>query len=141
VVQRTAHRLRDELVATMSRVTPAELDEGLAISLVERIVHALNDTGHARLLVWLHLIGAEDDLESIEYGELLCNLARVIHSVRERRDPSQKPSWDDTLFTVQLAALALFGNAVAGAKLRESAGGSEDEFIAWFAKLLHERFA
>ena len=58
----------------------------------------------------------------------------------DRRQNGVEPPFEDTLFTVLLAGLTLFGNAIAGDAMRTSAGLDRDaseRFIAWLGRLLH----
>jgi hypothetical protein len=64
-----------------------------------------------------------------------------VHRLRRARGVTADP--EDTLFTVLLAGLALFGNAIAGEPLRASAGLADDpsanpRFLAWLARLLRD---
>lgn len=136
VVERTAQRLESQIFASLR----GELDEGNAVAMLERVFRALADQGHARLLVWLYLTG-EPAGDPIGYGARMRHIADTVHAMRKAGGSSADP--EDTLFTVLLAGLALFGNAIAGAPLRRSAGldntgDANARFLAWFARLLRE---
>ena len=99
------------------------LDEQNAVHLMTRLFTVLSDQGHARLLVWLYLSGHDDP---IGYGARMREIARTVHRLRRARGVDAPE--EDTLFTVLLAGIALFGDAIAGAPLRRSAGlGSDPE--------------
>jgi hypothetical protein len=131
-VQRTARRLEAQILVSLQ----GPLEEGDAIGLMSRLFRVVGDEGHARQLVWLFLSGEKDP---IGYGARMREIARIVHKMRKARGVTADP--EDTLFTVLLAGLALFGNAIAGEPLRASAGLGDDadanpRFIAWLARLL-----
>lgn len=135
VVERTARRLESQVLESMQK----DPDDAAAVSLMERLFRVLSDEGHARQLVWLFLAGSGDD--PIGYGPRVRGIAEAMHA--KRRAGGSKADFDDTMFTVLLGGLALFGNAIAGESLRKSAGlGAEKKanakFIAWLARLLRE---
>jgi AcrR family transcriptional regulator len=132
VVQRTARRLEAQILVSLQ----GPLEEGDAIGLMSRLFRVVGDEGHARQLVWLYLAGEKDP---IGYGARMREISRTVHKMRKARGVTADP--EDTLFTVLLAGLALFGNAIAGEPLRASAGLGDDadanpRFIAWLARLL-----
>lgn len=136
VLQRTAQRLEAQIFTTLR----GELDEGNAVSLLAEIFRALADEGHARLLVWLYLTG-EPAGDPVGYGARMRHIADLVHALRKSHGSKADP--EDTLFTVLLAGLALFGNAVAGGPLRRSAGLESDpdanaRFLAFLARVLRE---
>lgn len=133
VVERTARRLEAQVLESMRK----DPDDAAAVSLMERLFRALSDEGHARLLVWLYLAGPGGD--PIGYGPRIRLIAEAMHA--KRRAAGSKADFEDTMFTVMLGGLALFGNAIAGESLRKTAGlGAERKvnakFIAWLARLL-----
>jgi AcrR family transcriptional regulator len=129
VVQRTARRIEAQiLVALQSQEDP--------VSLFTRLFRTLSEEGHARQLVWLYLSGQKDP---VGYGARMRDIAGTVHKLRRGAGVAAPP--EDTLFTVLLAGLALFGNAIAGEPLRRSAGLGDDpdangRFLAWLARLL-----
>lgn len=134
VVLRTAERLESQVFASLRGNLD---DEENAVALLERIFRALSDEGHARLLVWLYLSGHTAD--PVGYGQKMRHIADAIHALRRLHKPDAGS--EDTLFTVLLAGIALFGNAIAGAPLRASAGlrddpGANGRFLAWMTRLL-----
>lgn len=139
VVERTLHRIEADVVTTL---TSGDVDLELAYQTLESVVRALADKGAARFMAWLMLsqTGAPDP---IGYGSKLLTIAQMIHVRRvEQAKPGPAPSFDDTLFTVLLAGLALFGAAIAGDAFRASAGlptddESREKFLRWLSELLH----
>jgi AcrR family transcriptional regulator len=134
VVERTARRLEAQIFDALR----GPLDENNAVNLLARLFSVLADQGHARLLVWLYLSGHTDP---IGYGARMREIARTVHGLRRGRGIDAPE--EDTLFTVLLAGIALFGDAIAGAPLRRSAGlGTDPEanarFLAWLARLLRD---
>ena len=134
VVLRTAERLESQVFASLRGNLD---DEQNAVALLERVFRALTDEGHARLLVWLYLSGHTAD--PVGYGQKMRHIADAMHALRRVHKPDADP--EDTLFTVLLAGIALFGNAIAGAPLRASAGlgddpGANGRFLAWMTRLL-----
>jgi AcrR family transcriptional regulator len=134
VVQRTAERLESQVFASLR----GDLDdEKNAVALLEQLFRALADEGHARLLLWLYLSGHTTD--PVGYGKKVRHIADAIHALRRLHKPDAGS--EDTLFTVLLAGIALFGNAIAGGPLRASAGLGDDpdanaRFLTWLARLL-----
>jgi AcrR family transcriptional regulator len=131
VVERTARRLEAQVMAALQ----GELDP---VALLERLFRALADGGHARLLVWLYMTGKPAH-DPIGWGARMRDIADAVHKVR--RAHGVESDLEDTRFTVLLGGLALFGNAIAGAPLRQSAGLGDEErankrFLAWLANLL-----
>jgi AcrR family transcriptional regulator len=134
VVTRTAARIERQVFESLR----GDMGEADAVQLLERIFRALADEGHARLLLWLYLSGHADP---VGYGSKMRNIADTIHALRRTHRPNADP--DDTLFTVLLAGMTLFGNAVVGGPMRQSAGLPDNDaenarFVAWFARLLHD---
>jgi AcrR family transcriptional regulator len=132
VVQRTARRIEAQILVALQN----QLAEEDAVTLLTRLFRTLSEEGHARQLVWLYLSGQQDP---VGYGARMRDIAGTVHKLRRARGDSAPP--EDTLFTVLLAGLALFGNAIAGEPLRRSAGLDEDptandRFLAWLARFL-----
>jgi AcrR family transcriptional regulator len=138
VVQRTAGRMEQEVFAALE----GPVDENAAASILERVFRALGEKGHARLMMQLYLARGEHGIDPINYGTRLRHIAVAVHRARQSRERGGVPPFEDTLFTVMLTALSMFGDAIAGPALRASASLDEDpdadrRFIAWLARLLH----
>jgi hypothetical protein len=74
-------------------------------------------------------------------------VAEAVHEVRRARRAGRKrmPPFEDTLFTVMLAAFAMLAQAVVGSHLQATAGIADDarapaRFRAWLARLMVEHF-
>ncbi len=115
---------------------------GSAADSLDRVARTLGDEGHARLLAWW-VLGSGAPVEGSEWS-MLAELADGIHARRvataeEAGEPA--PSHEDTVFVVRLAASALFGEALLGELLTESAGLEDNaevsrRFRLWLADLL-----
>ena len=110
-------------------------------ALLERVSGTLLQGGHARLIAWLLLSGYQPfDSDAVRAGWRA--IVEVTHARRlEGVKSGKKPSYEDTLFTVSLSSLALFGQAIAGKATFEAAGLGQDRsaprrFRTWLAKLL-----
>jgi AcrR family transcriptional regulator len=135
VVERTGKRLEQTVMDSLRGGN----EEGDAVELFQHLFRVLADEGHARMLVWLHLAGETNGADPIGYGARIREIADIVHGMRRAR--GVHADIEDTRFTVLLAAVALFGNAIAGPKLRKSAQLGDEarankRFLAWLAKLL-----
>jgi len=107
-----------------------------------RALETLADEGQARLLAWRVL--REPDRRVPEDERLLRHLADAYHQAREERARERGealPTYEDTAFWVRLCALAMFGEALIGTQVTESAelGPPEDvaqRFRQWLGDLL-----
>jgi AcrR family transcriptional regulator len=134
VVRRAFDNLEAELVAELAADTGTER----TAALLERVFRVLGDHGYARLLAWLVL---SDRAPESPPAEHLSAIARVAHAHRVAQH-GEAP-FEDTLFSLLLAALAMFGDAVAGDVIRASGGLAGDadasrRFRLWLARLLVE---
>jgi AcrR family transcriptional regulator len=133
VVERALERLRREVVAALTAETFGDAD---AAALVARLVRTLSGGGQARLLAWLALErGAHGD-----ETRMLRGLAELMHARRVVMLGREAP-FEETLFVVVLASLAMVGEGIVGPATWESAGRAEDSgtterFHAWLVKLL-----
>jgi AcrR family transcriptional regulator len=134
VVQRAMQQLQGDLIHA---VTADTVDETQAADMLERVFDVLGERGYGRIMAWVLLSGhrpvEEDSIRTI---------ALAIHGRRcaEHARRGSEPPFEDSLFTVLCAALAMFGDAVAGREMRRSAGLDPDpsakRFRRWLAKLL-----
>lgn len=138
VVERAQRSLHADLVGAL-RAAPE--GEGQVAALLEGVAKALRDGGHGRALLWMVLSGHTRLLESLRMHEV----AQVVHELRVERRRGHKgaPVYEDTLFTVALAGLALVAQSVLGGELlaqqdEESRRGLEKRFRVWLARLLIE---
>jgi hypothetical protein len=108
--------------------------------MLDRVFSVLADRGHARMMAWLFLSG--EPARNPLMGRHLRTIAETMHRIRVERHPEAKDDFEDTLFTVLVAALVPFGRAIAGEQLRRSAGLEDDpeadrRFVVWLANVLH----
>ena len=131
VVDRAVKSLETELVASFS----AAAGEARTTNILHRVFEVFADRGHASLLAWLLLSNEGSDGPPIGEGRTLEKIAQAVHAVRTTDD-----KLEDTQFIVLLAALALFGEALAGPAMRLSAGIDDDDasrrFRKWLARIL-----
>jgi AcrR family transcriptional regulator len=133
VVERALERLRREVVTALTAESFGDAD---AAALLARLVRTLSAGGQARLLAWLAL-------ERGTHGDatrMLRGLAEVMHARRIMVLGREAP-FEETLFVVVLASLAMIGEGILGPATWESAGraddtGAPERFHAWLVKLL-----
>ena len=68
-------------------------------------------------------------------------VADLVHARRMAAGRATKGDFEDSLFTIMLAATALFGDAIVGPQVRASAGLAQDRaadqrFRSWLAELV-----
>jgi AcrR family transcriptional regulator len=138
VVERAIERLQEDLVSAMAEMKGAPPD---GAALFDRVFEALSEHGHARLMASLLLSGYEPfRSEAVRRG--WAKIAEATHALRlQRAKGRNKPSYQDTRFTIVLSALALFGQAIAGSATFAMAGFGdspqvERNFRNWLAALL-----
>jgi AcrR family transcriptional regulator len=139
VVRRAFETLQAELVGAFQMT---EIGERETVLLLERAFKTLGSAGYARVLAWLLLSGSAPHTPPPDIAQIRV-VAEAAHAHRKRRRGAHAGDFEDTLFTTLLAALALFGDAVAGDALRRSAGLGDDpdaarRFRSWLAKLMVE---
>lgn len=138
VFARMTERLQGQITESLAtEFDPAES----GATLLEAVFRTLADRGNARMFAWLYLAREDGALDPIDYGSHLRDIATAVHGIRAARHGGNPPPFEDTLFTVLLSALALFGNAIAGESLRRSAGleispAQDRRFILWLAGVL-----
>jgi AcrR family transcriptional regulator len=139
VVERAFARLQADVIDAIARTPPPEVGDGEAevAAMFERVFAALGARGQGRALAWLALSGLADAPLDLR----LRQVAAAAHAVRRRRRGARTPPYEDTLYTVLLAASALFAQSVAGPMLARSAGLSsgpraDARFRKWLARLV-----
>jgi AcrR family transcriptional regulator len=141
VVEQAGIMLQEDLVRALGPIAEAD-PEGAA--LLERVADTFSRRGHARLMAWL-LLSGYNPLDSPVAPIMKAGwegIARATHARRLKRTGSRKqPSYEDTRFTVVLAWLGMFGEAVAGSAVFNAAGWEPDpalqhRFRKWFARML-----
>lgn len=137
VVQRALGTLHADLMRELKQ----ELEGGIAdpVKLINRAFVTLSQRGYARLWVWLALSGQLPPSVQPWVREI----ATVSHAVRTKRKGAEPRPFEDSLFRTMLAGLALFGEAIIGEAMRESAGLADDpkaaaRFRAWLGTFLAE---
>lgn len=135
VVERALERLQTDLLAVIA--APLGDDQKLGGSLIDRAFAVLVGGGHARVVAWLLLSGhwsppSESRIRAI------AEAAHARRLVLGGEDPP--PTLEDTTFRMVLVALTIFGEAIAGNAMRESAGfggpGSADRFREWLVRVV-----
>ncbi|MET0283997.1 MAG: TetR/AcrR family transcriptional regulator [Polyangiales bacterium] len=137
VVKRRVHLMNQEVLLAL---VGAGADERSAVALFERLYAMFSTGGHARVAAFIALEGRVPGADP----NSLLPLAEVTHKARLTHREDQ-PSFDDTYFTVLLAAFALFGEAIVGPIFRGDPEGAPDEatskrFREWTARLVLDHF-
>jgi AcrR family transcriptional regulator len=137
VVNRAIERLEADLMAALVEPPVSSTRRSLQAQLIERAFEVLVRGGHARILSWLLLSGHWQLAES--------RVRAIAQAAHERRVEQTGPSgeaipFEDTAFRLVLVALTIFGEAITGDALRQSAGlsdtGAADRFREWLIRLL-----
>lgn len=107
-------------------------------AVLEDVARGFSEGGHARAFLWLALSGYAPDLEDLR----IRGVAEAVHEVRRGRRTGKKkmPPFEDTYFTVLLAAVSLLSLSVipAPTQLDGDAPCSAPRFREWLAKLMHD---
>ncbi|HEX4336348.1 MAG TPA: TetR/AcrR family transcriptional regulator [Polyangiaceae bacterium] len=135
VVRRAIERLEADLIAVLSEQSPS--DKPLGVELIDRAFDVLVKGGHARVLAWLLLSGQWN----IPAESRMRNIAEAAYARRlELEGDAPHATFEDTAFRMVLVALTIFGEALAGDAMRESAGitgkDAAERFRAWLAELV-----
>jgi AcrR family transcriptional regulator len=105
---------------------------------LDEVARGFTEGGHARAFLWLALSGYAPDLEDLR----IRGVAEAVHQVRTSRRGAKKrmPPFEDTYFTVLLAAVSLLSLSVIPAPTHEAAGDvcSARRFREWLARLMHD---
>ncbi len=124
---------REGLVAAVVRHAVGTLNEQLLAAfaggkrgadreaLMEMVAEVYGERGFARLLAWLMLSGRATPQRGAP-EQPLRRLADAAHALRQQRDPDA--NFDDTLFELQLVAIALLGDAIFGETIRRASGSA-----------------
>jgi AcrR family transcriptional regulator len=138
VIERALGALREELLATLGTSNPSEID---VPAMIERVFETFGGHGQARLMAWLALAGEGRRGDGGAF--FVREIAEIVHRQRlavyaEAGRPA--PSFEDSVFAILLATLALIGDALLGEPARASSGledpGAGRRFRQWFAELL-----
>jgi AcrR family transcriptional regulator len=139
VVERALDGLQ---AAVMTALASAPEGEGQVAALLDGVFAALTAQGHGRALMWLALEG-----HGPQVGDLRMRVvAETVHTLRRARFPDREvaPSFEDSQFSVVLAASAMIAHAVIGPHLLHGVGAEGAQtparFRAWLARLLLAHF-
>jgi TetR/AcrR family transcriptional regulator, repressor for neighboring sulfatase len=140
---------RAGLVRALTRETTAEFKDRLVAALAqpdlstEALIDRVFDAfagGLAQRLAWLALMDPEGEAD--EPATIQGEIADTLHRRRAAAaPPGRRVSREDTEFLMHLVAVAAFGEAMHGIRLRRGLGADDDashRFRAWFAALLRE---
>ena len=135
VLERAIRRIEEELLEVFRASDPTENET----EVLPRVIEAFAERGHARLLAWLIL--SEPQGKPIGTEPTLDRIARAIQD----QGGGDESGLEEIRYRVILAALALFGEAVAGPTRRRSAGLGEEErerekFRGWLVKVVEGWF-
>ena len=132
VVERNVGALERDLIAEIGK-NPMGTEPVTAM--LECVARVLGPGGHARVVAWLALSG-ERPVGPTGFD----SVARAAHELRTLRRGPNVPPYEDTYFTVLLAGLALFGDAIAGPLFRGAGADAQASarFRAWLATLLKQ---
>jgi AcrR family transcriptional regulator len=135
VIARSLHSINAALVEA---IRSSSGDEKQLEAMIENVASALEESGHARVILWLALEGHRIDGADVR----LVDVVEAAHALRlSRKKYAKKPTREDTAHVVVLAALALVCGSVLAPSLLENAGLGADakagvQFRSWLAKLL-----
>ena len=112
VVQQTMTKLSDDLLAGLKDAKDPD-------RLLDMVADVCTGRGFARLSAWLMLSGrASALLPPSDFP--IRRMAEAAHALRERH--VKDASYEDTLFVLQLLAIAMLGDAIFGPGVRRSSG-------------------
>lgn len=123
----TTAELRERLLATLAQ------PESSPEELLDRVFDAFAG-GLAQRLAWLAVIDPDGDAEEMRH-----EVADTLHQRRLAAAPGRAIPREDTQWLVHLVAVAAFGEALYGGRLRRGIDAGEAgarRFRAWFAALI-----
>jgi AcrR family transcriptional regulator len=137
LLRRAGRRLRQSLADAVAEPGDGDLDVARLFAALDTIYR---DQGYARLSAWLVLLGFLPSGSGMfrEAGESL-------HRARTRRR-GRALELEDTLFSIVLANLVAWSDALAGSAFRRAVelpadAATAERFQAWFAELLRDHLA
>jgi AcrR family transcriptional regulator len=147
VVDRALASLQADLLRAYASASDDSENEGQGLpppgtgaQMLDRVYEVLADRGHGRLLAWLILSGyGEVGTDSKEVQAGWKAFADMTHALRQ--SAGLDPRYEDTQFTILLAALTMFGQSILGQAMFRIAGvnpnrATQQRFRAWFAQIL-----
>jgi AcrR family transcriptional regulator len=132
LTRQAAAELKDRLLAAMAQ------PESSPEELLDRVFDAFAG-GLAQRLAWLAVMDPDGDAG--EPAAMRREVADMLHNRRLATAPGGAITREDTQWLVHLVAVAAFGEALYGARLRRDAEAGEAgarRFRAWFAALIRE---
>ena len=138
LTRQTAAEFKDRLVAALAQ------PELTTEALIDRVFDAFAG-GLAQRLAWLAIMdpeGMDPEGEADEPATVQSEIAETLHMRRlAAAPPGREVTREDTQWLMHLVAIAAFGEAMHGVRLRRGLGCDEGEtrrFRAWFAALIRE---
>ena len=138
LTRQTAAEFKDRLVAALAQ------PELTTEALIDRVFDAFAG-GLAQRLAWLAIMdpeGMDPEGEADEPATVQSEIAETLHMRRlAAAPPGREVTREDTQWLMHLVAIAAFGEAMHGVRLRHGLGCDEGEtrrFRAWFAALIRE---
>lgn len=138
LTRQTAAEFKDRLVAALAQ------PELTTEALIDRVFDAFAG-GLAQRLAWLAIMdpeGMDQEGEAEEPATVQSEIAETLHMRRiAAAPPGREVTREDTQWLMHLVAVAAFGEAMHGVRLRRGLGRDEGEarrFRAWFAALIRE---
>jgi AcrR family transcriptional regulator len=116
VVRHSMHTLNEQLIAALTSGAAAP---GRA-ELMDMVAEVYGERGFARLLAWLLLSGRAAKPVRGATDLPLKQLAEAAHALHANKTPEAR--YEDTLFELQLIAIALLGDAIFGDAVRRASG-------------------
>ncbi|HEX3593811.1 MAG TPA: TetR/AcrR family transcriptional regulator [Polyangiaceae bacterium] len=135
VVRQAIERLEADLLRVIAE--PPTSGKPLGTELIDRAFDVLVKGGHARVVAWLLLSGQWN----ISAESRMRAIAEAAYARRlQLEGDASNATLEDTTFRMVLVALTIFGEALAGDAMRESAGiadaNAADRFRDWLAELI-----
>ncbi|MFP8880375.1 MAG: TetR/AcrR family transcriptional regulator [Myxococcota bacterium] len=137
------------LTADVEQMLAEDGDDIAASDLVERVAQTMDQQGLARLIAWWAMRESEDRATGeIDPATLVGEVSRLVHARLGSLGVLAKET-DDSLervmFSVRLAVVAMFGDALIGDDMSQLEGSDREverhRFRAWLAQLLLDDFA
>jgi AcrR family transcriptional regulator len=135
VIARALRAIHASLIDALGRSggDPEQLE-----AVLESVAKVLEESGYARVVLWLALEGHHFDEQEVP----LSNVVDAAHAMRlGRKKHTKKPAREDTARTVVLATMAIVCGSVLTPSLLRNAGLAADaadpsRFRSWFTRLL-----